>query len=282
LSKDPKEKEKQLLQKDAVTDKEFYTKCLPAQVQLAEKIRRRGGRVDVGSRLEFLVLSHENVKAKQYDKIESADYYKEHSGTLEIDHMYYLKALANPLDQVLECTVGEKDFTYKIYKQQLVKEKVLTQLKEMFRPKISFVGDEKKVEEKSNGDEELFLYTDGASKGNPGKAGAGAVLITSKGKEILAESKFLGIKTNNEAEYEALLLGIEMCQSLNIDTRNVNLRADSQLMVKQLTGNYKARNEGIKKLYEKAKKFPFKTIEHVYREHNKRADELSNIGVKSE
>jgi hypothetical protein len=146
---------------------EFYTKCLPAQVQLAEKIRRRGGRVDVGSRLEFLVLSHENVKAKQYDKIESADYYKEHSGTLEIDHMYYLKALANPLDQVLECTVGEKDFTYKIYKQQLVKEKVLTQLKEMFRPKISFVGDEKKVEEKSNGDEELFLYTDGASKGNP-------------------------------------------------------------------------------------------------------------------
>jgi len=282
LSKDPKEKEKQILQKDAVTDKEFYTKCLPAQVQLAEKIRRRGGRVDVGSRLEFLVLSHENVKAKQYDKIESADYYKEHSGTLEIDHMYYLKALANPLDQVLECTVGEKDFTYKIYKQQLVKEKVLTQLKEMFRPKISFVGDEKKVEEKSNGDEELFLYTDGASKGNPGKAGAGAVLITSNGKEILAESKFLGIKTNNEAEYEALLLGIEICQSLNIDTRNVNLRADSQLMVKQLTGNYKARNEGIKKLYEKAKKFQFKTIEHVYREHNKRADELSNIGVKSE
>jgi ribonuclease HI len=188
--------------------------------------------------------------------------------------MYYLKALANPLDQVLECTVGEKDFTFKIYKQQLVKEKVLSQLREKFKPRLVFEEDKPE----SN---ELFLYTDGASKGNPGKAGAGAVLIDSKGKEILAEHKYLGIKTNNEAEYEALLLGIEMCQSLNIDTKTVNLRADSLLMVKQLQGNYKARNEGIKKLYEKAKKFSFKSIEHVYRENNKRADELSNMGAAS-
>jgi len=278
LSKDDKEREKQLLQKDAINDKDFYTKCLPAQVQLAEKIRRRGGRVDVGSRLEFLVLTHENMKAKQYDKIESADYYKEHSQTLQIDHMYYLKALANPLDQVLECTIGEKDFTFKIYKQQLVKEKVLTELKEKFRPKLSF--EDSRMSDKG-GDDELFLYTDGASKGNPGKAGAGAVLVNSAGKEILSDYKYLGIKTNNEAEYEALLLGIEMCQSLNIDIRKVNLRADSQLMVKQLQGNYRARNERIKKVYEKAKKFEFKTIEHVYRENNKRADELSNMGVMS-
>jgi ribonuclease HI len=280
LSKDPKEKEKQLLQKEAINDKDFYTKCLPAQVQLAEKIRRRGGRVDVGSRLEFLVLTNENAKAKQYDKIESSDYYKEHSHSLKLDYMYYLKALANPLDQVLECTVGEKDFTFKIYKQQILKEKVLIQLKEKFRPKIFFVDDVCVIEKKN--DKELFLYTDGASKGNPGKAGAGAVLFDGNGKEITSESKFLGIKTNNEAEYEALLLGIELCQSLNIDTRTVNLRADSQLMVKQLLGNYKARNESIKKLYEKAKKFQFKSIEHVYRENNKRADELSNIGVQSE
>jgi ribonuclease HI len=151
----------------------------------------------------------------------------------------------------------------------------------MFRPKLSFlVGED--IGNVGSADNEFFLYTDGASKGNPGKAGAGAVIYDSKKKEIIGESKFLGVRTNNEAEYEALLLGIDMCQALGIDTSLVNLRADSEIMIKQLTGTYRARNERLKAMYEKAKKFKFKTVEHVLREFNKRADELANQGVASE
>jgi ribonuclease HI len=241
-------------------------------------------------------LKDENPKAKQYEKIESADYYKDHNETLEIDFAYYLKALANPLDQVLECTVGKKakDFTYNIYKQQLVKEKVLNQLKNLFRPKLVFEGEEaivreevvekKKKEKKlvtveNETEQGVFLYTDGASKGNPGKAGAGAVLFDENGKEIMSESKFLGERTNNEAEYEALILGVEMCNSLGIDTASVHLRADSEMMIKQLLGQYKTRKENLLSLYAKVKNVKFKSIAHVYREKNKRADELANIGV---
>lgn len=302
LSLNLDEKRKQLEQKDAIDDRDFYTKCLPAQVQLAEKMRRRGGRVDVGVRLEFLVLKDENPKAKQYEKIESADYYKDHAQTLDIDFNYYLKALANPLDQVLECTVGKlgKDFTYNLYKQQLIKEKVLLQLKNLFQPKLIFEGFEevfveKKLENKTNKktekkklstleretDKGIFLYTDGASKGNPGNAGAGAVLYDENGNEIMSESKYLGQRTNNEAEYEALILGVEMCKSLGIDTKNVHLRADSEMMIKQVLGIYKTRKENLVALFSKVKDVKFKSVAHVYRENNKRADELANIGVSS-
>jgi ribonuclease HI len=300
----PVEKQKKMDEKDAITEEDFYVKCLPAQVQLAEKIRRRGGRVDVGVRLEYLVLKHDNAKAKQYDKIESADYYKEHNETLEIDFLYYLKALANPLDQVLECTVGEKgkDFTYKLYKQQLLKQSVLTQLKSLFQPKLCFFDGEeeiydetkcsiKKKEEKKPKKEKvqkeetetgLFLFTDGASKGNPGPAGAGAVLFDEHGKEIYSDFKYLGIKTNNEAEVEGVILGVGICQTLGINPLEVHLRADSKLIINQLSGSYKARNPNLVALYEKLRSVNFKTMAHVYREKNKRADELANIAIRNE
>lgn len=279
LSDNPTEKAKQLLQKEAVDDKDFYTKCLPAQVQLAEKIRRRGGRVDVGTRLEYVVLKTDNSKAKQYDKIESIEYYKEYASVLSLDFMYYLKALASPLDQVLQCTVGNegKDFTHTIYKQQLVKEKVLAQLLSLFEPKLIFADDN----EEKLAEDEIFLFTDGASKGNPGKAGAGAVLMYANGVEIVSECKYLDKKTNNEAEYEALILGINMCMDVGIDTRNVHLRADSELMIKQLNGNYKTRNQKLRILFEKVRHVQFKSVNHIFRENNKRADELANLAIQN-
>ena len=107
LSSNKEERIEQMKKKGANTVSEFYLLCLPAQVQLAERMRRRGQRVDPGSRLEYLITDPSNHKGKQYDKIEHADYYKKHSSIIKIDYFYYLKALANPLDQMLNVAFGK-------------------------------------------------------------------------------------------------------------------------------------------------------------------------------
>lgn len=125
-----------------------------------------------------------------------------------------------------------------------------------------------------------ILYTDGASRGNPGEAGAGALLISDEGKE-LSLSKYLGTKTNNQAEYAALLLGLEELIKHRVD--EVEVCADSELMVKQLKGEYKVKNEGLKPYYLKArdllKNFKSTTLRHVPREENKQADRLANEAI---
>lgn len=139
LPKNEDERTKQLTLKNASDEKEYYLHSLPAQVQLAEKMRRRGQRVDVGSRLEYVIVDHPlGEKAKQYEKIESAEYYSNHAGSIVIDHMYYLKALANPLDQVLECVFGSNNIILQQYKIALQKKKVLKELKSIFTPQIIF------------------------------------------------------------------------------------------------------------------------------------------------
>ena len=133
------ERTKQLELKKTMDEKEYYLRCLPAQVQLAEKMRRRGQRVDVGSRIEYVIVNHSlGEKAKQYEKIESSEYYANHVGSVQLDYMYYLKALSNPLDQVLQCVFGANDLILKQYKQGLAKRKMLTQLKSLFEPAIIF------------------------------------------------------------------------------------------------------------------------------------------------
>jgi ribonuclease HI len=131
----------------------------------------------------------------------------------------------------------------------------------------------------NDNDKEYFLYTDGASKGNPGKAGGGASLIDFNKKEIDCVSVNFGIATNNEAEYKALLEGVKICEKNNINTENVNLRLDSLLIVKQLKGEFKVKSPNLIPFFEKVKKIKFKSIEHAYREFNKRADSLANEGV---
>ena len=144
--KGSKKYEQQMKLKDAENEKEFYLHCLPAQVQLAEKMKSRGIPVSAGTRLEFVILTHNNPKAKQYEKIESFAYFKEYAKVLNLDFMYYLKALAKPLDQVFECTVGKeegKGFAEKFCDEQmklrLLKIKMLDELKRVFSPKLVFV-----------------------------------------------------------------------------------------------------------------------------------------------
>jgi ribonuclease HI/probable phosphoglycerate mutase len=125
------------------------------------------------------------------------------------------------------------------------------------------------------------LFTDGASRGNPGEAGAGIVLLDNNNQELAARSSYLGQCTNNSAEYESLLLGLRT--ALELGCTQLAVHMDSQLIVRQIQGQYKVKNAGLKPLFEQATallaKFDQWTIDHVPREQNKRADELANQGI---
>jgi ribonuclease HI len=128
----------------------------------------------------------------------------------------------------------------------------------------------------------VIIYSDGASKGNPGEAGIGFVIQSVAG-EIFAEvGEYIGKTTNNVAEYEALIRGLEAAAELGAD--EVTVRSDSQLLVMQLCGAYKVKSERLHPLHARAcsllSAFGRMKVEHVPREQNRRADELANQGVK--
>lgn len=127
----------------------------------------------------------------------------------------------------------------------------------------------------------FYLYTDGASKGNPGKSGGGAVIVDENMNEVASAHENFGISTNNIAEYRALLLGLRLCVEHNIPFEHLTVRLDSELIVKQLNGIYKVKHANLKPLYDQVKWYKYARIEHVYREDNKRADYLANVGVIS-
>ncbi len=132
----------------------------------------------------------------------------------------------------------------------------------------------------------LRAWTDGASRGNPGDAGIGVIVKNDAGEVVLEERRYLGKVTNNQAEYTALIVCIEKviahADSLQCDALAVF--ADSELMVKQLKGEYKVKDEGLKVHYARVKellntaRFTF-TIAHVPRAQNKEADKLANEGI---
>ena len=121
------------------------------------------------------------------------------------------------------------------------------------------------------------LFTDGASRGNPGPAAAGAAVYLGQ-DQVGSLSKALGIKTNNQAEYQALILGLELVRKLGFD--QVSIRADSQLMVRQIQGRYRVKDPKLKPLFEQArsvlKEFSGYDIVHVDRGLNQIADGLAN------
>ena len=132
------------ISEDDVTqmEEEYYLTCLPAQVQLAERMRKRGYRVDAGTRLEYAITDPNNHTGKQYEKIESADYLQKHGDIIQLDYMYYLKALINPLDQVLDVAFAKykKGFVMEQYKFRLkIRMKLLKELLEHFQPKIKLI-----------------------------------------------------------------------------------------------------------------------------------------------
>lgn len=128
------------------------------------------------------------------------------------------------------------------------------------------------------------LYTDGASRGNPGHSGAGIVIIDPKGRIICKKAIYLGIKTNNEAEYLALILGLK--EACRYYLKEVYIFLDSNLVVSQIKGTYRVRAAHLKPLYLKAKqllkRIPKYDIFYIKREQNKLADRLANQGIDRE
>ena len=127
------------------------------------------------------------------------------------------------------------------------------------------------------------IYIDGASRNNPGEAGAG-IFIKKDGEVVGKEGFHLGIKTNNQAEYYALLLGLFLLQMYIKPGDSIRIASDSQLLVRQIEGKYKVKHDGLKPLHDLAQKFiaqmPIE-IMHVMRTDNIDADKLANQGVDS-
>ena len=131
-------------------------------------------------------------------------------------------------------------------------------------------------------DQILVLYIDGASKGNPGKAGAGVFVTNDKGMKIAEISRYLGEKTNNEAEYWALLIGLR--EAKHLGGRAIHAFTDSELMERQINGLYRVRNLNLKSLHravvETLREFSSFSIESIPREQNQEADRLANEAIR--
>jgi ribonuclease HI len=134
--------------------------------------------------------------------------------------------------------------------------------------------------EKVRGTDNLIIYTDGASRNNPGEAGAG-VFIMQDGEPVARIARYLGTATNNVAEYTAAIIGLE--HAVKLEVSRVKLFADSELLVKQLNGQYRVKNEGLKPLYTKAKELIAKIgsveVQYIPRAQNREADALANKAI---
>lgn len=130
---------------------------------------------------------------------------------------------------------------------------------------------------------EAVMYTDGGSRGNPGIAGIGILIEDKDGNIIREVSQYVGEQTNNVAEYKALSRGLEAALDLGIEKLTCYL--DSELVVKQIKGEYKVKNERMIPMYNMVmpliKKFNSFEIIHIPRELNKRADQLANQAMDS-
>lgn len=127
------------------------------------------------------------------------------------------------------------------------------------------------------------LHTDGAARGNPGPAGAGAVLRDENGSLLAEVSRFLGRGTNNEAEYQGLIFGLE--EALGLGARRLKMRLDSELVVKQVLGLYRVRNKRLRPLYQRVmtllQDLEAYDILHIRREKNTEADALASRAAVS-
>ena len=124
----------------------------------------------------------------------------------------------------------------------------------------------------------LTIYVDGASRGNPGPAAIGVVIKDATGAAVLRVGSSIGRKTNNQAEYSALIAALQEASKLGAD--QVYINTDSQLMSEQVNGNYRVRNAHIRPLYDQAMQlltaFQYYSIDHIPRSLNSEADDLAN------
>ncbi len=127
-------------------------------------------------------------------------------------------------------------------------------------------------------DKQIIAHVDGGSRGNPGPAAYAVVVDAANGGHLASLSRYLGHTTNNVAEYEGLLAALTYALEHNF--RRLKIITDSELMARQISGQYKVKNPNLKVLYDRAQaliaQFDMFRIEHVRREHNREADRLAN------
>lgn len=127
----------------------------------------------------------------------------------------------------------------------------------------------------------IYAYFDGGARGNPGSAGYGVHIVDDQGNVLSEQHGSLGTATNNVAEYRGLIAALQW--AVEHDLKSLTVRGDSQLIVEQMRGNYKVKNEGLKPLYLQARMLVMQIgdvrFEHVRREQNRDADRLSNLGM---
>ena len=143
LSQNEKTKIEEMNKKGANNEFEYYNLCLPAQIQLAEKMRVRGQKVEPGTRLEYVITDPDNLNGKQYEKIEHLDYVCQHPNIIKIDYMYYLNSTIVHIDLLLNIYLKndpkfKKDFMNKQYEIRKNHLKVMSQIKKIGMAKIKF------------------------------------------------------------------------------------------------------------------------------------------------
>ena len=130
---------------------------------------------------------------------------------------------------------------------------------------------------------EIIVFFDGAAKGNPGPAGVGVIFFRKDGSVLQEISYFIGTKTNNQAEYEALITALK--RSRDFSSSQITFYTDSELLFRQMQGRYKVRNAELKKYYQRAVKMflaiPEAKLEFVPREENRNADLLANQAIRT-
>lgn len=164
---------------------------------------------------------------------------------------------------------------------------VKTYLKSLTPNKLTELGRLIEVELKSRipktKSQKILVYTDGASRGNPGHSGIGFLLFDEHNEKLVQDFHYIGICTNNEAEYRALLAALDRAAEITKDV--VECYADSELMVRQLNGQYEIKSDKLKKFFDEVqnrrKQFSAVTFNHVPREHPRLrlADKLANRGI---
>jgi len=127
----------------------------------------------------------------------------------------------------------------------------------------------------------VVIFTDGASRGNPGPAAIGATIKDMQGRLITSISQPIGRATNNQAEYRAIIAALE--QAIKLGANQVDIRSDSELVSRQINGQYRVKTASLRPLYLKVKQLQSQlkgfTINHIPRQQNIEADRLANLAL---
>lgn len=145
------------------------------------------------------------------------------------------------------------------------------------------MGVVKNIDDNKTSDEHVIIHSDGGSRGNPGPSAAGYVILNARQEVIDQGGEYLGITTNNQAEYHGVRLGLE--RALELGYRQIDFRIDSMLVVNQMNGVYKIKNRELWPIHERIRglmaKFDRVTFSHVKREFNRLADGMVNRTLDS-